>query len=251
MTGDRRGARLRGERRPLGEEDLQTDEVEARDELGDRVLDLSRVFISRKAKVPSSSRTNSTVPAPTYPTAAAARTAASPISVRRTSSTAGEGASSTTFWWRRWTEHSRSKSDTTVPCTSAMTWTSTCRGRVTYRSRNTVPSPNAAAASRAADVTASWSPAGPSTIRMPRPPPPALAFTSSGYPMSAPSRSRPAASSPVASPPGRMGTPACDIIALAASFEPIDSIADGGGPTHVSPAASHARAKPAFSERKP
>ena len=31
-------------------------------------------------------------------------------------STAGDGASSITFWWRRWIEHSRSPSAQTVPC---------------------------------------------------------------------------------------------------------------------------------------
>ena len=33
---------------------------------------------------------------------------------RSSSSSAGEGDSSSTFWWRRWTEHSRSPSATTV-----------------------------------------------------------------------------------------------------------------------------------------
>ena len=34
-------------------------------------------------------------------------------------------------------------------------------------------------------------------------------------------------------------------------FEPIASIASGGGPIQTMPAASQARAKPAFSARKP
>ena len=47
---------------------------------------------------------------------------------RRSGSSAGEGASSTTFWWRRWIEHSLSKRCKTLPCESPMTCTSTWRG---------------------------------------------------------------------------------------------------------------------------
>ena len=51
--------------------------------------------------------------------------------------------------------------------------TSTWRGVSTNRSRNTVPSPNAAAASRWARLTRLGSaPPASRTIRMPRPPPP-------------------------------------------------------------------------------
>ena len=41
---------------------------------------------------------------------------------------AGAGLSSITFWWRRWTEQSRSNRCTTLPCESASTCTSTWRG---------------------------------------------------------------------------------------------------------------------------
>ena len=51
---------------------------------------------------------NSTVPAPTYFTAFAAATAASPMRWRTASVMPGAGASSSTFWWRRCTEQSRS-----------------------------------------------------------------------------------------------------------------------------------------------
>ncbi|CAB4886065.1 unannotated protein [freshwater metagenome] len=71
------------------------------------------------------------MPAPTYPTERAAATAAAPISARSTSSTAGEGDSSTIFWWRRWIEHSRSNSDTQLPCWSANIWISICLPRST------------------------------------------------------------------------------------------------------------------------
>ena len=51
---------------------------------------------------------NSTVPADLYCTALASATACSPIALRVFSSRNGLGASSITFWWRRWIEHSRS-----------------------------------------------------------------------------------------------------------------------------------------------
>ena len=51
--------------------------------------------------------------------------------------------------------------------------------------------------------------------------------------------------------PGTTGTPAAATVALAAILSPIASIAAGGGPTNTSPAAAQARAKAAFSARKP
>jgi hypothetical protein len=51
--------------------------------------------------------------------------------------------------------------------------------------------------------------------------------------------------------PGSTGTPAAAISSLAATLDPIASIAAGDGPTKISPAAPHWRAKPAFSERNP
>ena len=47
------------------------------------------------------------------------------------------------------------------------------------------------------------------------------------------------------------GTPARSIAARAPIFEPMISIASGGGPTNTSPAASQARANAAFSARNP
>ena len=75
---------------------------------------------------------------------------------------------------------------------------------------------------------------------MPRPPPPAEAFTSSG-------RSASVGSDGAVS----TGTPASAAISLARTLSPIDAMASGGGPTQVSPASMTARAKSAFSERKP
>ena len=45
---------------------------------------------------------------PVFPTARASATACSPIALRVSGSRNGLGASSMTFWWRRWIEHSRS-----------------------------------------------------------------------------------------------------------------------------------------------
>ena len=61
----------------------------------------------------------------------------------------------------------------TSPCASATTCTSTCRPPRIARSRNTVASPSVRPASETARVKASASWSGPSTRRMPRPPPPA------------------------------------------------------------------------------
>ena len=51
--------------------------------------------------------------------------------------------------------------------------------------------------------------------------------------------------------PGTIGTPASAMISRARVFEPIASIASGGGPIQVMPASSQARAMSAFSARKP
>jgi hypothetical protein len=48
-----------------------------------------------------------------------------------------------------------------------------------------------------------------------------------------------------------IGTPARAISSLEATFEPIASIASGGGPIHTIPASSQRRAKLAFSARNP
>eukprot|EP00962_Isochrysis_galbana_P003608 scaffold1027_cov116-Isochrysis_galbana.AAC.1 len=68
---------------------------------------------------------NSTVPAPTYPTALAARTAAAPSSSLSACPTPGAGASSSTFWCRRCTEQSRSNRWTAPPRLSQ----NTCVGK--------------------------------------------------------------------------------------------------------------------------
>src|SRR5439155_17826717 len=51
--------------------------------------------------------------------------------------------------------------------------------------------------------------------------------------------------------PGPTGTPAAAIRFRALILSPMASMASGPGPTQTSPAASTARAKPAFSDRNP
>ena len=125
---------------------------------------------------------------------------------------------------------------------SPSTCTSTCRPLSTYGSQKTVGSPNADAASAEADSTAAATSATARTTRMPRPPPPADALTSSGRSSSVTSLGDSSAST---------GTPAAAISFLAATLEAICSIASGVGPTQVSPAVDHRRAKSALSDRKP
>ena len=112
-----------------------------------------------------------------------------------------------------------------------------------------MPSPNADAASLRALWTAAGRSAGSATSRMPRPPPPNAALTSSGKP----TVSAAAARSPslVTVIPGSTGTPALAIRALAVTLSPIAAIVSGAGPTKISPASAQARANAAFSDKNP
>ncbi len=175
------------------------------------------------------------MPALTYPTARASATAASVTSLRVSGVIVGAGASSSTFWWRRWVEQSRSKRWTVLPWLSASTCTSMWRPCSTYFSMSMVSSPNADDASRRAAATAASYSSAVRTIRMPLPPPPAAALTSTGKSI--------AAGSPEPSYDGTTGTPAATAISRAASLRPILSITSALGPTSVMPAASTARAK--------
>jgi len=106
--------------------------------------------------------------------------AALPIAARRSGVIPGAGASSSTFWWRRCTEQSRSNRCTTLPWPSPNTWISICRGRSMYFSTSTCALPNADCASRWQLARAASKSALASTLRMPLPPPPALALISTG-----------------------------------------------------------------------
>ena len=105
-----------------------------------------------------------------------------------------------------------------------------------------MPSPNADSASASASATSPATSPRVRTTRMPRPPPPAEALTSTGRSVSLTAEG----ASPV-----RTGTPAASMSFLAAIFEPMASMDRGSGPIQVSPASITARAKAAFSERKP
>ena len=123
------------------------------------------------------------------------------------------------------------------------------RGAVRYFSRKSVSSPNEAAASRPAASMASSSSDGSATTRIPLPPPPAEALTSTGNPSDM--AALPTAVRPASSTEGSVGTPAASMRRFDSSLEPIVSIASGEGPTQVIPEAITARAKLAFSARNP
>ena len=53
------------------------------------------------------------------------------------------------------------------------------------------------------------------------------------------------------SEPGTTGTPAAAMVSRATDLSPMRSMASGDGPMNVSPDSAHARAKAAFSARKP
>ncbi len=85
-----------------------------------------------KKMLPLASIRNSNVPALVYCTSRAASTTVFP-SLRRTfSDSAIDGASSISFWWRRWIEHSRSPRWTTLPWWSPRIWNSMWRGASMY-----------------------------------------------------------------------------------------------------------------------
>ena len=89
-------------------------------------------------------------------------------------------------------------------------------------------------------------------MRMPRPPPPAMALIMTAPP--APSEAKNAlAWSSVVGPlvPSMMGTPVSLASALALALSPNRSSASGDGPTKVIPSSAQRRASKAFSLRKP
>ena len=124
-----RARRRRRARSPRAIAQLLLDEVEARHGLGHRMLDLDAAVqleeVERRgprARTRRCPRRRSRRPGRTGPRRRSSR-------ARKSGSSATDGDSSSTFWWRRCTEHSRSPSASTVPCVSASSWISTCRGR--------------------------------------------------------------------------------------------------------------------------
>ncbi len=112
--------------------------------------------------------------------------------------------------------------------------------------------PKAALASEAQRSKADSSSASLAAGRMPRPPPPASALTITAPP--SPSERRKAlASSRLVGPsvPASTGTATRWAKARAAALSPNRARVSGEGPTKVIPASAQARAKAAFSDRKP
>ena len=88
-------------------------------------------------------------------------------------------------------------------------------------------------------------------MRMPRPPPPAEAFTITGKPTCRAHSIASPSEAMIPSDPGRIGTPACFIAARAFSFSPIRRVTSGRGPMNLMPLVSHTSAKLAFSASNP
>ncbi len=96
---------------------------------------------------------------------------------------------------------------------------------------------------------ASSSSVGSSTTLIPLPPPPAEAFTRTGYPRAA---AAPLTSArPVIATLSSVGTPAWFISRFDVSLEPMASIDPGEGPIQMRPASTTALANPEFSARNP
>ena len=136
------------------------------------------------------------------------------------------------------------------PWPSPNTWTSTWRGFSTNFSRYMRSSPKDDLASERTPRSAETTSSAVSTKRIPLPPPPADALNMTGKPIRSAAATT-SSSSPSTSVPGTTGTPASCMIARAVTLSPIFSIASGCGPMNVTPAARHAAANGARSDRKP
>ena len=111
--------------------------------------------------------------------------------------------------------------------------------------------PKALRASLLTSSNAGMTSSGISHRRMPRPPPPAAALRMTGKPKLMAFSSASCPSRRGSEQPGMTGTPHSMAICLAESLSPILPSTSLGGPMNVMPAASQARAKSAFSDRKP
>ena len=137
-----------------------------------------------------------------------------------------------------------------LPNLSASICTSTCLTFSRYFSRNNASSPKDAAASFFTLLNASSISDSALTILIPFPPPPALALSITGYPISAALVFAIATSSKI-SLPFMTGTPALIAILLAISLWPIFRITSASGPIKSIPFCSHIRANSGFSESIP
>ena len=140
---------------------------------------------------------------------------------------------------------------TTLPCLSARTWVSTCRGLSRYFSTKHSPRPNAATASRTAESYSSGISSIERATFRPRPPPPNAALMAMGSPNSVAKATTSSAPDTGSAVPGTCGAPARAAMCRADTLSPRSRMAEGGGPIHVRPASMTAWAKSAFSERNP
>ena len=128
-----------------------------------------------------------------------------------------------------------------------------CGGRAAASSSaNSVPSPNADSGLRAAALERPGELVDAVTMRLPRPPPPAVALSMIGAVRA--ERRRNAAASSTVMPPGvprSTGTPSRSARARAAALSPNRASTSGDGPTNVMPASAQRAANAGFSLRKP
>lgn len=106
-------------------------------------------------------------------------------------------------------------------------------------------------ASRVADSNSSATSSRSRATLSPRPPPPNAALMATGRPYWSTNSSTSAASATGLRVPGASGAPTFSATWRAETLSPRRSIASGDGPIQVRPAAMTARAKSAFSARKP
>ena len=86
---------------------------------------------------------------------------------------------------------------------------------------------------------------------MPRPPPPNAALMATGQPFSSPNARISSADWANSVVPGTIGAPPRSAALRLDTLSPISSIAAGGGPMNATPISVMARAKSAFSLKKP
>ena len=184
---DRPSARRDGflsERKPLarGDAQLPLHEIDARHELGDRVLDLdARVHLE---EVERSLRVEQELARAGVDIARGTRRRDRGLAHARGAApaiTATLGASSIIFWWRRWTEHSRSPSVSMVPCMSPEHLDlDVARADDVLLDVHRVVAERVLRFALGRRRAPPRAPRGSRTTRMPFPPPPAAAFSSTG-----------------------------------------------------------------------
>ena len=121
---------------PGGQPELLPDEVEPGDQLGHAVLDLEPGVDLEEVRRPvraAEELGRGRVRQPGRRRDPDRQLVERPAFGRR--SDPGAGASSTSFWWRRWIEQSRSPIATTSPVASPSSWTSMWRAGWISRSR--------------------------------------------------------------------------------------------------------------------